>query len=930
MIGSDRSSRKGILLRQATIRVVTITLAMVATIALMVVWFQHISMDKAAHKNMASLEQFYTGKLILQEQEWQEAIITLHNRIELLNLFKSSDIDWEKVKKSLLQEATALYPVILITDANHRILLTQTTSTAPPLSEHFIANKKSGWFENPSSGMLYRWITQPLWLGTGGSGQLIVFIPIENSLLFRHALPFTDLFVLYHDRVVASSLGNTASLHPKEIEAETFWKENNRLDQRLVPWNPETQDFPRLLIRHHSEPIFTLSEITLLGIMMFVMLSALFWKTLGLWLVELTRRITTLGWVAQEFSTDHRLTPAIQEALASAREGGNDEVTVVANAMTHAQESIAKELQERKIAQATLQRISSHNQLLLDAAGEGIYGLNKEGQTTFINPAAARMIHWEPNELIGRSLHGIVHHTRPDNTPYPHEECRIDAAIREGKIQRVSNEIFWRKDNTCFPVEYTSTPIVDEGEILGAVVVFHDISARILAEKQAQHYLIFQRVINGLYEISYSHVPLQEQLEKALDFILAVPWLAIHAQGAIFLNHPETATLQRIVHKGLEPELLALCQQLPHGYCLCGRAALSKTIIHAHCIDERHDILFNGMKPHGHYSVPILSGETVLGVLTLYLQPDKTSTQEEESLLLAICNTLGSMIERKKLEESLQHYALFLEEKVQERTSELQKHIATLKNTQNQLIQSERMAALGGLVAGISHEIKTPVGTSFTAVTYLETEIVKLQAIYQQGGLKREELEHYLSNIQEATQLIKANLNRASELILSFKQVAVDQTSQEKREFDLGEYLKETVFTLRPQLKLTRHQVIIECPDKILLNGFPGALSQIISNFIINSLHYAFVDHEPGTITIQAGLKEDHSVFLHYRDNGRGMDEETLKRIYEPFFTTNRNQGGSGLGMHIVYNLVTQRLNGTIECFSTPGQGTHFQILFPP
>lgn len=898
-----------------------------AAIALLAAWFQHTAMNTTSRQLMVSLEGFYNKKIIQLEQDWQEMAFKFHNRLELHNLFNDPDTQWQRLQHELDQEITNQFSLILVIDSDQRILFKQST-TPITLPERFDTTKSINWFKNSATGILYRWFSQPLWLGSLGNGELILFIPIENSLLFHISLPYTDLFLIEQNQITASSLGVT-SLSVEQLRDSTYWQGKSRFDQISLPWGKPDNLAPQLVIRHHSTPIFSATDILLAGISIFSLLSVLFWGTLGIWLLRLTRRITILSWVAQEFSKGYHLTLAIRHALNTARHTGHDEVTDVANAMEHATELVEHELLARQQAQASLQKISSHNQLLLNAAGEGIFGLDDSGRTTFINPAGALMLGWEPEDLTGKIIHDIMHHTNPDNTPHTQENCLIYAAIQMRETQHVTNELFWRKDNTSFPVEYTSTPIFDNHTILGAVVVFRDISARIQAEKQALHYLTYQRIVNGLYEISYFKIPLQEQLEQALDFIFSVPWLAIQAQGAVFLANSTTQTLQLVAHKGLNNELLTLCQYVPYGHCLCGRAATAKAIIHANCIDERHDILFEGMAPHGHYSVPILSGEQLLGVLTLYLQSGQARNQEEESLLQAVGNTLGSMIERKKLEESLHNQNLFLEDKVLERTAELQDHIAFLQTAQNQLIQSERMAALGGLVAGISHEIKTPVGIGYTAVTYLESETVKLLAAYEQKNLQKETFDQYLENATEATQLIKVNLKRASDLILSFKNVAVDQTSQEKRRFNLKEYLEEILFTLHPKIKKTQHQVIITCPESIELFSHPGALSQIVANLILNSLTYAFENHESGEIRINAGITPDTHVFIHYQDNGKGMDKETQKKIYEPFFTTNRNQGGSGLGMHIVYNLVTQRLNGTIQCISAPEHGTQFQIQFP-
>ncbi|MEO5346936.1 MAG: ATP-binding protein [Magnetococcus sp. YQC-9] len=920
--------RKAVLPRQAANRAAITTLLMIVLIALLAFWLQRTAMDKTARQVMAALEQFYAEKLILWEQEWQEQAIRLHNRLEVLDLFSRGEDAWDGLTEALRHEAPPSFAAVLITDEARQLLHTHPAHFSElPETLPFVG--QSGWHVVPATGELYHWIAQPFWLGPLGHGELIALVPIENGLLFRAALPFTDLFVLHQGRLMASSLGH-ASIAPESLLDNTFWQANLRFDQLAIPWQKNLpKESPRLVIRHHASPLFSVEELLVVGIVLFALISWLFWKSLGAWMLRVTQRIQTLGWVAEEFSRGFDLTPNIHDALNSVRDKNQDEVTTVADAIALAQGTVARELQARLEAQADLQQMSNHNKLLLEAAGEGIYGLDTEGRTTFINPAAVRMIGWQPEEIIGFSLHDRVHHTRADQSSYPAHECRIFTAIRCGITQVVNDELFWRKDGSPFPVEYTSTPILDQGEIRGAVVVFRDISERIRADKQARDYLTFQRVINGLHEISYHRVSLRDLLEQALAFILSVPWLAIQAKGAIFLDDPMSGRLRMMAHLGLSDHLLTLCHEIQHGRCLCGRAALSRQIVHADSVDDRHDIHYPGMPPHGHYSVPILSGDRLLGVLTLYLAHGQTRSPEEEILLLAMCHTLGSMIERKQLEESLQHQNIFLEEKVRERTAELHDHLAALKKTQNQLIQSERLAALGGLVAGISHEIKTPVGTSFTAVTYLESELHKFLDLYHSGSLFREDLDGFLDNVSEATRLIQANLKRASDLILSFKQVAVDQTSQEKRRFDLKEYLDETVFTLRPKFKNTPHHITVTCDDGIVLYTFPGAISQILANFILNSLAHAFTSDVEGQIQIEAGLRDPSTVFLNYRDNGRGMEADTVKQIYEPFFTTNRNQGGSGLGMHIVYNLVTQRLDGTIETRSTPGGGTEFRILFP-
>jgi PAS domain S-box-containing protein len=258
----------------------------------------------------------------------------------------------------------------------------------------------------------------------------------------------------------------------------------------------------------------------------------------------------------------------------------------------------------------------------------------------------------------------------------------------------------------------------------------------------------------------------------------------------------------------------------------------------------------------------------------------------------------------------------------------LQESLETLKRTQNQLIQSEKMASLGGLVAGVAHEINTPLGISVTASSFLERKTREIKELFDQNRLKRSDFKKYIEIGLESASSILSNLNRAAELIQSFKQVAVDQTVEEKRPFGLNHYINEVFISLRPRYKRTDHEISINCPDNLELNSYPGVIMQVITNLVMNSLIHGFDGIEKGHISIEI-IERDSKVMIVYSDDGRGMNDEQLAKIFDPFFTTKRGQGGTGLGMHIVYNLVTQTLGGEIECNSTPDQGTVFSIRIP-
>jgi two-component system, NtrC family, sensor kinase len=269
-----------------------------------------------------------------------------------------------------------------------------------------------------------------------------------------------------------------------------------------------------------------------------------------------------------------------------------------------------------------------------------------------------------------------------------------------------------------------------------------------------------------------------------------------------------------------------------------------------------------------------------------------------------------------------------LEQMVEERTNELQQvneslveSLTQLKQAQQELIQNEKMASLGALVSGIAHEVNTPLGVSITAASHLLEELHQTQKALNNNKLTKSSFETFMEECDETESLLLNNLNRAAQLIKSFKKISVDQTSEEVRFINLKSYLDEIVLSLRPKLKHTKITVHNETPDNISLRLYPGVLAQIMTNLITNSIIHGFRNgKESGDITIDA-QPSGSEIILSYYDNGAGMDEQTLRNIYDPFFTTKRSEGGSGLGMNIVYNLVTSKLKGTIESFSSPGNG---------
>ncbi|ALG69721.1 histidine kinase [Azospirillum thiophilum] len=260
---------------------------------------------------------------------------------------------------------------------------------------------------------------------------------------------------------------------------------------------------------------------------------------------------------------------------------------------------------------------------------------------------------------------------------------------------------------------------------------------------------------------------------------------------------------------------------------------------------------------------------------------------------------------------------------------ELERAYADLKETQASLVQAEKMASLALLVAGVAHEINTPIGIAFGCATHLTGRTGSLAEAFERGTMRKSDLAAYVATASEASRLIEQNLTRAADLIQSFKRVAVDQTSEERRRFDLLAYLEEVVTSLGPTLRKSRHRVAIACSPGIVMDSFPGALSQVVTNLVMNALTHAFPADGKGHMVIDVDETPDGEVEIRFADDGAGIAAENLPKVFEPFFTTRRGTGGSGLGLHIVFNLVTQSLGGRISVDSVPGDGTTFTLRIP-
>ncbi len=303
----------------------------------------------------------------------------------------------------------------------------------------------------------------------------------------------------------------------------------------------------------------------------------------------------------------------------------------------------------------------------------------------------------------------------------------------------------------------------------------------------------------------------------------------------------------------------------------------------------------------------------------------------EELLILAE----EDITEKRRIERELSELNTSLEQRVSDRTEalrvandELSQTIETLRRTHDELVRAEKLAALGSLVAGIAHELNTPIGNCVTVASTLDEQLTQFVSELQ-SGLRRSTLDSFTASTRMATDILLRNLHRASALVVSFKQVAVDQTSSQRRRFALEEVIAEIVLTLQPSIRKTTHSVEYSIPAEIVCDSYPGPLGQVIANLINNALLHGFEGRTDGKVWIGGRLLANERFELTVSDDGAGIPETFQSRIFDPFFTTKLGKGGSGLGLNIAYNVVTSVLGGEIAVTSSPGHGARFVIVAP-
>ncbi|RFP13974.1 GAF domain-containing protein [Duganella sp. BJB488] len=322
---------------------------------------------------------------------------------------------------------------------------------------------------------------------------------------------------------------------------------------------------------------------------------------------------------------------------------------------------------------------------------------------------------------------------------------------------------------------------------------------------------------------------------------------------------------------------------------------------------------------------PMLLGDVAYGVIIVQSYDETvTYTQADLDILAFMASHVAVAIARMQADREIRR----AKEALEEQNAALENALTSLKDAQGELVRQEKLASLGRLVAGVAHEINTPLGICVTATSHLVEELKLTREDMAAGTLDEDGLNQFFDIIAQSLRIMTTNTQRAAALVRSFKQVAVDQSSDDIRSFNLRKYLDEVLLSLQPKLKGKPIAVEIDCDEHINMASFPGAVSQIVTNMVVNSLVHGFEEGQSGKIKISGKVDGDF-VDFQFSDDGVGMDSATLAQLFDPFFTTKRGSGGSGLGAHILYNLVTGALGGTVKVVSAPGMGLHYKLRFP-
>jgi len=559
-----------------------------------------------------------------------------------------------------------------------------------------------------------------------------------------------------------------------------------------------------------------------------------------------------------------------------------EKVQIRTSELTNANTSLASEVEERKQAEQALERLSQHHKNILQSAGEGIYGLDVNGNTTFINQAAARMLGYEPDELIGQPMHAVVHHSNADGTPASLEQCRMYTALKMGTFQLVEDEVSWRKDGSSFPVSYMCTPILEHDTVTGAVVTFMDITERINSEKALKNSSLFtEKLLSSISSILIG-IDRNDCIMKwntAAKNAFALP--ADHVLGKPFLE------------SGIPIDMQPICLAILE--CL----TVEKTI-------RLNEVTYT--KPDGQE-----------GILEVFVAPIMgEDLQISGHLILAT-----DLTEKKQLQTQLS-----LVQKM-ESIGHLAAGIAHEINTPIQFV-SDNLQFLDDSFSSIDG-VLTAYGSLHQALETGASNPELLTAV--RAAIQEADLEYLTDEVPKAIRQSLDGTDRVAKIVRAMKEFSHPGNTQ-KKPTDLRHAIENTITVASNEWKyvaeIDRH---IE-DDLPLIPCLPGELNQVFLNIIVNAAHAISevsgqnTGDKKGTIRISAS-KVDTCVEIRIADTGPGIPESVQHKIFDPFFTTKEVGKGTGQGLAIAHDVVVNKHQGTLTVESVQGKGTTFIIRLP-
>jgi PAS domain S-box-containing protein len=532
-----------------------------------------------------------------------------------------------------------------------------------------------------------------------------------------------------------------------------------------------------------------------------------------------------------------------------------------------AREAAIHALAEQRLAEESYRK-------LFEGSVDGIYVTTPGGTLLNANPALARIMGQETPEDLIKSINDIAHtiYVEPAVRAVYQSMMHRDGIVRdfEYQVRRRDGKILWLSDSATAVRD-------DSGEVVRYEGTVRDITDQKRAEEAiAEGRRLLQQVIDTVPAVI-------NVKDKQLRYVLMNRYMA-----GIFGIEPADA-LGRTTSD------------------LMSRYGSHKT-------DDNDKRVLTTKKSLGFYEEEYMD---VYGNQRQWLV-NKMPLLDAEGDIERIVTVALDIGERKRGELEMR-----------KAKDAAEGALRNLRETQNSLIEAEKLAALGRLVAGVAHEVNNPVGISLTVASALERKTAIFATEVESGDLRRSRLNDFLQTTRDASSQLVGNLNRAAELIQSFKQVAADRNYSDQRTFDLGDLTEQVVMSLRPGLRKHHLTLNVNCQPNLAMNSYPGPYGQVLTNLFLNSVAHAFPDGRPGMVDIQVREYGKDSVEVVFSDNGCGMSLDVRRRAFDPFFTTRRDQGGTGLGLHIVYSIVTTRLGGRLDLDSEPGKGTRIRMILP-